>query len=382
MNTSDRSDGSHPATGDSVEAEVRRLLTTLTRFLASVALLALVFTAVNVTLFAVASGIPWPIAILLDPLVALTLTAVLYADARLAALGVRPPGWSTALRWGSGLTAALLNTWSSLWPDRQLGWPTNADVAGVVLHMVPPLMLIGLTETVAAYRRTLADLTRAPDSRPTPSSVTGTSKGRPESLSGSPTEPSAIHNRSASSSADPQHRTTAGPPTVDRSAAVLGFAADRARTTSTQPSPAAATDPRSAPPIPASSPVHPRPRPETAPDGGHLGPHTADDTPTTAPVDPHTPAGRRKPDRRRPVHSRPGPGCRIPRAVRPRRQHPPAPHRAPPRPEPRPHPARADRPPPPRPAATLTAPPVTALRQHPMHSPTSAKSSSAIRLTT
>ncbi|MFI0818605.1 hypothetical protein ACH4TX_19185 [Streptomyces sp. NPDC021098] len=133
--------------------DIDTLLRTLVRILAGVAALALIFTAVNVTLFAVDHHIPWPIAVLLDPMVALTLTSVLYADARLAAWGIPPPHWSTALRWSAGLAATVMNTWTSLWPDDHIGWPRHADPAGVLLHAVPPLLLIGLTETVAAYRR-------------------------------------------------------------------------------------------------------------------------------------------------------------------------------------------------------------------------------------
>ncbi|MBL1102803.1 hypothetical protein JK363_40815 [Streptomyces sp. 205] len=129
------------------------MLRALVRILAGVAVLALVFTAVNVTGFATDHHIPWPIALLLDPMVALTLTTVLYADARLAAWGIPPPRWSTTLRWSAGLTATLMNTWTSLWPDDHIGWPRHANPAGVLLHSVPPLLLIGLTETVAAYRR-------------------------------------------------------------------------------------------------------------------------------------------------------------------------------------------------------------------------------------
>ncbi|WP_079106625.1 hypothetical protein [Streptomyces hygroscopicus] len=134
-------------------AEIDTLMRTLVRILAGVAALALIFTAVNVTLFAVDHHIPWPIAVLLDPMVALTLTSVLYADARLAAWNIPPPRWSTALRWSAGLAATVMNTWTSLWPDDHIGWPRHADPAGVLLHAVPPLLLIGLTETVAAYRR-------------------------------------------------------------------------------------------------------------------------------------------------------------------------------------------------------------------------------------
>ncbi|MFD0514175.1 extensin [Streptomyces aureus] len=150
-------------------AEAQALLTALTRALAGVAVLALIFTAVNVTLFATSRGVTPAIAILLDPMVALALAAILYADARLAAWGIRPPRWSAALRWFTGITATLMNTWDSIWPDRQIGTPIHADLAGVVLHGVPTVLLILLTETIAAYRRTVAPLLdRIGDTDPTP----------------------------------------------------------------------------------------------------------------------------------------------------------------------------------------------------------------------
>ncbi|MDG4858225.1 extensin [Streptomyces sp. T-3] len=138
--------------------EARAFLRTLTRALSAVAVLALVFTAVNVTLFATSRGIPWPIAILLDPMLALALIVALYAEARLAAWGVRPTPWSAALRWFTGTAATLMNTWTSIWPTGRIGWPTDADPAGVLLHATPTVLLVLLTETVAAYRRAAAPL--------------------------------------------------------------------------------------------------------------------------------------------------------------------------------------------------------------------------------
>nr|WP_202559692.1 extensin [Streptomyces sp. SID5914] len=91
-------------------------------------------------------------------MIGIALAGVLYVDARLASWGIRPPTWSTALRWGAGCTAALMNSWESLWPDGQIGWPRRADPAAVLLHLTPALLLIGLTETIAAYRRTVTDL--------------------------------------------------------------------------------------------------------------------------------------------------------------------------------------------------------------------------------
>ncbi|MCX5206913.1 extensin [Streptomyces sp. NBC_00237] len=180
-------------------AEAQALLTALTRALAGVAALALVFTAVNVTLFATSRGVPWPIALLLDPMVALALAAVLYADARLAAWNLRPPAWSSALRWFTGTAATLMNTWESIWPTAPIGsptgpfgWPTAPDPAGIVLHGVPTLLLVLLTETTAAYRRTVAPLLAQTDSTDlrTSSAPHETEPDRPDR---SGELPSAVH---------------------------------------------------------------------------------------------------------------------------------------------------------------------------------------------
>ncbi|AZM48789.1 hypothetical protein DMB38_26115 [Streptomyces sp. WAC 06738] len=148
------------------------MLRALTAVLCAVGVLALVFTAVNVTGFATSRGIPLPIAILLDPMISLALAGTLYADARLAGWGLAPPAWSTTMRWGAGLCAALMNTWASLWPDGRIGLPRQADPAAVLLHLTPPLLLIALAETIAAYRRLLTEVHHrtppAPASAPAP----------------------------------------------------------------------------------------------------------------------------------------------------------------------------------------------------------------------
>ncbi|MEV5942816.1 extensin [Streptomyces sp. NPDC051994] len=143
---------------DPTPAEAHSLLTALTRALAAVGVLALVFTAVNVTLFATSRGVAPTIAILLDPMVALALAAILYADARLAAWGIRPPRWSAALRWFTAITATLMNTWDSIWPNPQIRAPIHPDPAAILLHGIPTILLILLTETIAAYRRTITPL--------------------------------------------------------------------------------------------------------------------------------------------------------------------------------------------------------------------------------
>lgn len=138
--------------------DVERLLRTLTRVLCAVGLLALIFTTTNVTRFAASRDVPLPIATLLDPMLALTLAGILYADARLASWNIPPPGWSRALRWWAGTATAAMNTWNSLWPDGNIGLPHHADPAAVLLHLIPCLLLIGLAETIAAYRTLLTQV--------------------------------------------------------------------------------------------------------------------------------------------------------------------------------------------------------------------------------
>ncbi|MFB7630597.1 extensin [Streptomyces sp. NPDC056149] len=166
--------------------EAVQLLRTMTRVLYVVGVLALVFTTVNVTRFATSRDDPLPIAVLLDPMIGTALAGVLYVDARLAAWGLTPPAWSTTLRWTAGSTAALINTWQSLWPDGQIGWPHHADPAAVLLHLTPALLLIALTETIAAYRRTITDLLDHISS-PAPTTATSSGSASPDPDSSRPT---------------------------------------------------------------------------------------------------------------------------------------------------------------------------------------------------
>ncbi|MFJ9619064.1 extensin [Streptomyces noursei] len=192
--------------------EAVSLLRTMTRVLCVVGVLALIFTTVNVTRFATSRNVPLPIAVLLDPIIGTALAGVLYVDARLAAWGITPPAWSTTLRWCAGSTAALMNTWESLWPDGQIGWPRHADPAAVLLHLTPALLLIALTETIAAYRRTITDLL----DQTTPTHPTNpASPAEPTALT-EPTAPAPARTapalRPATDRADREPTTSAAPP--------------------------------------------------------------------------------------------------------------------------------------------------------------------------
>ncbi|MFJ2651154.1 hypothetical protein ACIO1C_31085 [Streptomyces sp. NPDC087420] len=128
----------------------------LTKVLITVAVVALAFTATNVTLFAIAHHIsPW-IAWLLDPMVAVALGAVLMLDGQLSEHGIRPSGWATVLRWFAGLSTWLMNCWAALWPaGTPFGIPRAVDPAGLLLHSIPPVLLIVLAEAITHYRRAI-----------------------------------------------------------------------------------------------------------------------------------------------------------------------------------------------------------------------------------
>ncbi|MBL1117130.1 hypothetical protein JK364_32805 [Streptomyces sp. 110] len=137
---------------------LNRLQSGLTTVLVLVAVVALAFTATNVTMFAIQHEVsPW-IAWLLDPMVAVALGAVLIVDGRLSEYGVNPSGWASVLRWFAGLGTWVMNCWGSLWPEgAAFGVPRQVDPAGLVLHSIPPVLLIVLAEAITHYRRAILD---------------------------------------------------------------------------------------------------------------------------------------------------------------------------------------------------------------------------------
>ncbi|MFI1395258.1 hypothetical protein [Streptomyces sp. NPDC020681] len=137
-------------------AALLRLQVRLTRVLVAIAVVALAFTATNVTLFAITHHISVWIAWLLDPMVAVALGTVLIVDGLLSQHGVHPSGWATALRWFAGLGTWLMNCWAALWPaGTAFGVPRDVDPAGLVLHSIPPVLLIVLAEAITHYRRAI-----------------------------------------------------------------------------------------------------------------------------------------------------------------------------------------------------------------------------------
>jgi hypothetical protein len=120
--------------------------------LTTVAVLALVFTMVNVQQFA-AAGAPagsfqWFIAWLLDPMASITLGTAIVWRSVLADHNRNEP-WLNATMWYAGIATYVMNTWAS-WAD---GSPS-----GVVLHSVAPGLILLLAESAPRVRRHFAEI--------------------------------------------------------------------------------------------------------------------------------------------------------------------------------------------------------------------------------
>ncbi|MGY0466912.1 hypothetical protein ACW14Y_42635 (plasmid) [Kitasatospora sp. cg17-2] len=140
-------------------AKLTRLGRLITRSLMSIGGGALVFTCVNVTLFAMSHHIPGLIAWMLDPMASLALITVLYVDGVLAEQGgdERAGTWPFLLRWFAGISTWLMNSWTSLYPDGRFTLvPDHPDAGGLLLHSVAPFLLITMAEASSGYRKYLA----------------------------------------------------------------------------------------------------------------------------------------------------------------------------------------------------------------------------------
>jgi hypothetical protein len=115
--------------------------------------LGLAFTMVNVQAFAAdgapVGSLPWVAAWLLDPMVSLVLIAVLRAEQITARYQVSQIGkWVTATKWYAFAATFTMNTWHS--------W-VALDAAGIVLHSVPPLLILCAAETAPVLRDRLTE---------------------------------------------------------------------------------------------------------------------------------------------------------------------------------------------------------------------------------
>ncbi|MEU4517833.1 hypothetical protein AB0F52_03830 [Amycolatopsis sp. NPDC024027] len=118
--------------------------------------LGLAFTMVNVQSFAAAGAATWSAGWvagwLLDPMVSLVLVAVLRAEQVTARYQVSTGVWAHRTKWFAFLATYVMNTWKS--------W-THFDVAGVVLHSVPPVLVFLAAETAPVLRDKLTEAVMA-----------------------------------------------------------------------------------------------------------------------------------------------------------------------------------------------------------------------------
>ncbi|MFC6158907.1 hypothetical protein [Kribbella jiaozuonensis] len=115
--------------------------------------LGLAFTMVNVQAFAAQGAsfgsLPWIAAWLLDPMVSLVLIAVLRAEQITARYQVTDhTKWIGRTKRFAFVATYAMNTWQSF---------LHADVAGVVLHSVPPLLVFCAAETAPVLRDRLTE---------------------------------------------------------------------------------------------------------------------------------------------------------------------------------------------------------------------------------
>ncbi|GAA0898323.1 hypothetical protein [Pseudonocardia zijingensis] len=117
--------------------------------------LGLLFTTVNVQRFA-AGGAPafsavWWAAWLLDPMVSVVLLAVIRGEQVTARQQLRPAVWARVTKWTAFAATYVMNTWEA--------WGLHGgapSAAGVVLHSIPPLLVLLAAEAGPELREQLA----------------------------------------------------------------------------------------------------------------------------------------------------------------------------------------------------------------------------------
>jgi hypothetical protein len=127
---------------------VRRAAWFMDVALAVVAVLTMGFSLGNIHVFALAHHVGDPIAWFLAPAVDLALVAAIVGDAFLSRHRLDAGTWATRLRWYAGVSTLVLNTWSSI---------TSASPAAILVHTIPPVLLIVLAEAAPPYRRKFAE---------------------------------------------------------------------------------------------------------------------------------------------------------------------------------------------------------------------------------
>jgi hypothetical protein len=137
---------------DVVALRVEQIRTQVQRLMWAGIALGLCFTMTNVQTFAAAGAVvgslTWFAAWLLDPTVSLVLLAVLRAEQVTARWQVPTGPWPRVAKWVLLSATYVMNTWSS--------WAAGS-LSGVVLHSVPPLVVVIAAEAVTDLQHALTD---------------------------------------------------------------------------------------------------------------------------------------------------------------------------------------------------------------------------------
>ncbi|GAA5115971.1 hypothetical protein [Haloechinothrix salitolerans] len=205
--------------------------------------LGLAFTMVNVQQFAAAGAVswslPWLAAWLLDPMVSIVLVAVLRAEQVTARWQVDTGPWIRRTKWFAFAATYVMNTWQS--------W-AKLDVAGIVLHSVPPALVFLASEAAPVLRDRLTEsVTRAATPRAhgsTNTAANATAEGAANTTADGAVNTTATDATGADvNAAAGVHDTTA--PTSTTATAGTSTAAPRTRSASTRRKPRTAARRRS-----------------------------------------------------------------------------------------------------------------------------------------
>lgn len=135
-----------------VALRVDRIRTQVDRLMWAGIALGLCFTMTNVQQFAAAGAAVWSLAWVaawvLDPMVSLVVVAVLRAEQLTTRHHVSPGPWPRVAKWVLLTATYVMNTWA-FWAAR--------DLAGVVLHSVPPLVIVIAAEALTDLQYALTD---------------------------------------------------------------------------------------------------------------------------------------------------------------------------------------------------------------------------------
>lgn len=148
---------------DVVALRIERIRAWCDRLVWTGIVLGLLFTMANVQHFAAGTAartpwtpgawkdgtaIDWIIAWLLDPMVSLVLIGVLMGEQVINRHGIAAGGWVRITKWVALGCTYGMNTWSA--------W-TSGNPASILLHSVPPVIVVCATEAVPTLRRQITE---------------------------------------------------------------------------------------------------------------------------------------------------------------------------------------------------------------------------------